>query len=203
MTNFTASIPVALMAAANATLEGLGYGPNNFSVPAYTGAAPSHALLHCWPHAEFEAAVTAIAGVVIQKPIPQGDGVNDSPMAMIKAVAQQAGANWAGDAKPLTGVVTPGLYYDDQKRMWYVYQQYNTATYPDPAVIPALILPARVPGEAAPWVQPYSTNPYKKVNPFTGDGDLCVHNDFTWRVTQADGNGNNVWEPGVFGWTKV
>ena len=26
---------------------------------------------------------------------------------------------------------------------------------------------------------------------------------FTWKVTQADGSGNNVWEPGVFGWTKV
>ena len=28
-------------------------------------------------------------------------------------------------------------------------------------------------------------------------------NGFTWKVTQADGSGNNVWEPGVFGWTKV
>lgn len=30
-----------------------------------------------------------------------------------------------------------------------------------------------------------------------------THNGFTWKVTQADGSGNNVWQPGVYGWTKV
>lgn len=27
-----------------------------------------------------------------------------------------------------------------------------------------------------------------------------MKNGFTWKVTQADGSGNNVWEPGVYGW---
>ena len=50
---------------------------------------------------------------------------------------------------------------------------------PDPSVIPE-------------WEQPLSTNPYMK-------GDKVTHNGKTW-VSDVD---NNVWEPGVFGWSEV
>lgn len=50
---------------------------------------------------------------------------------------------------------------------------------PDPDVIPE-------------WEQPDSTNPYMK-------GDKVTHNGSTW-VSDID---NNVWTPGVFGWTEV
>ena len=50
---------------------------------------------------------------------------------------------------------------------------------PDPEVIPE-------------WVQPDSTNPYMA-------GDKVTHNGKTW-VSDVD---NNVWEPGVYGWTEV
>ena len=50
---------------------------------------------------------------------------------------------------------------------------------PDPEVIPE-------------WVQPSSTNPYMK-------GDKVKHNGKTW-VSDVD---NNVWEPGVYGWSEV
>lgn len=50
---------------------------------------------------------------------------------------------------------------------------------PDPDVIPA-------------WVQPDSTNGYMK-------GDKVTHNDYIW---QSDVD-NNVWEPGVYGWTQL
>lgn len=50
---------------------------------------------------------------------------------------------------------------------------------PDVDVIPA-------------WEQPDSTNPYMA-------GDKVTHNDKTW-VSDVD---NNVWEPGVYGWTEV
>lgn len=50
---------------------------------------------------------------------------------------------------------------------------------PDPEVIPE-------------WVQPESTNPYMK-------GDKVKHNGKTWI---CDMN-NNVWEPGVYGWTEI
>ena len=39
------------------------------------------------------------------------------------------------------------------------------------------------------WEQPDSTNPYRK-------GDKVTHNGNTW-ISDID---NNVWEPGVYGW---
>lgn len=50
---------------------------------------------------------------------------------------------------------------------------------PDPEVIPE-------------WVQPDSTNPYMA-------GDRVTHNGKLWESTID----NNVWEPGVYGWTEV
>lgn len=50
---------------------------------------------------------------------------------------------------------------------------------PDPDTIPE-------------WEQPDSTNPYSK-------GDTVTHNGKTW-VSTVD---NNVWAPGVYGWTEV
>ncbi len=46
--------------------------------------------------------------------------------------------------------------------------------------------------EIGEWVQPDSTNPYKK-------GDRVMHNGHTWE-SDIDGN---VWEPGVYGWSMV
>lgn len=42
------------------------------------------------------------------------------------------------------------------------------------------------------WEQPESTNPYMA-------GDKVTHSGKTW-VSDID---NNVWEPGVYGWTEV
>lgn len=50
---------------------------------------------------------------------------------------------------------------------------------PEPGVIPV-------------WEQPDSTNPYMK-------GDIVQHNGTTW-ISDVD---NNVWEPGVYGWSEV
>ena len=46
-------------------------------------------------------------------------------------------------------------------------------------------------GQILPWQQPDSTNPY-------GKGDKVTHNGSVW-VSDVD---NNVWEPGVYGWSK-
>ena len=205
MSNFSASVPVNLLDATNAALELLGHGPGNFSVPAYAGPTAGFALLHAWGDSLFEANVAAQPGVVIQQgiPIPAG-GTNEDPIAMTSAVAATAGTEWTGDAEPLTGVVTPGLYRDAAGVLWYVIQTYDTAIWPDPLLIPALVRLAKIPGESLPWVQPIDAfDAYKLVNPFTGEGDLCTHQGSEWQVTQADGAGNNVWEPGVFGWTII
>ena len=42
------------------------------------------------------------------------------------------------------------------------------------------------------WEQPDSTNPYMT-------GDRVTHNGKTWESTVD----NNVWEPGVYGWSEV
>ena len=50
---------------------------------------------------------------------------------------------------------------------------------PDPEIIPD-------------WKQPESTNPYMK-------GDKVKHNSKTW----ASDIDNNVWEPGIYGWSEI
>lgn len=47
-------------------------------------------------------------------------------------------------------------------------------------------------GQIAEWEQPDSTNPYMA-------GDRVTHNGHTWE-SDVD---NNVWEPGVYGWTQI
>jgi len=127
MANFSASIAVANMAAANATLQGTvenptGFGPNNFSVPAYAGQSPNVPLMHCWNDPVFEAAVRAIPGVTVVN--------GDDPPTITSAAATANGAIWGTDAVTLTGTVTPGLYKDAAGVLWWVIQSYNTATYP-------------------------------------------------------------------------
>ncbi|MCD7946340.1 MAG: hypothetical protein LUF81_07030 [Clostridiales bacterium] len=55
----------------------------------------------------------------------------------------------------------------------------------------AEVLPGQGGSEVGEWVQPDSTNPYMQ-------GDTVTHNGKTW-VSDID---NNVWEPGVYGWTE-
>lgn len=42
------------------------------------------------------------------------------------------------------------------------------------------------------WTQPTNANPYMK-------GDVVTHSNKTWESTTD----NNVWEPGVYGWTEI
>lgn len=56
----------------------------------------------------------------------------------------------------------------------------------------AEVLPGQSGTDIGEWVQPDSTNPYMK-------GDRVTHNGKTWE-SDID---NNVWEPGVYGWSEV
>ena len=56
----------------------------------------------------------------------------------------------------------------------------------------AEILPGQDGQSIGEWEQPDSTNPYMK-------GDRVTHNGKTWE-SDVD---NNVWEPGVYGWSEV
>lgn len=207
MSNFSASIPVADMAAANELLNHPkdgnnnplpSWGPNNFSIPAYTGALPSHALLHCWNLPAFQAAVAAIPGVVIQTGVvtaPIGDqpgSVNYDPATMTAKVAETVGATWGAAAPVIKGTVTPGLYKDKNGDLWEVLQAYDTELHKDPTTVPALIRKVREPSKVLPWEQPPDQhNAYMLVNRFTKLPDECEHLGIVW-VTLVD---YNVWEP--------
>jgi len=56
-------------------------------------------------------------------------------------------------------------------------------------VTPAGVIPA--------WVQPTGAQDAYHI------GDLVTYNDWVWECTAADASGNNVWQPGVYGWTQV
>lgn len=82
--------------------------------------------------------------------------------------------------------------YDD---ILYKCLQSHTAQ-PQWTPVAATSLWARVlipdPEQIPDWVQPDSTNPYMK-------GDKVRYNDKVWE-SDID---NNVWTPGIYGWTEV
>jgi hypothetical protein len=63
-----------------------------------------------------------------------------------------------------------------------------------PDAAPSLFAEVLIPvdGSIPEWKQPDSTNPYT-------NGDKVTHNGSIW-ISDVD---NNVWEPGVYGWTVV
>lgn len=201
MTSMVAILPVANMITANTALDDAGFGPNNFSVPAYVGPAVSFGALHSWHDAAFEAAVQAIPNVTVD--IGTGDSVTRT-----QALIASKSAKWGAQAPelPSTGIVTAGnLYRYGENELWSVIQTFSRTTYgAAPATYPSLIRKVHQPGVVEAWKQPIDQyDAYKLVNPFNGLPDQCTHNGFTWKVTGADGSGNNVWEPNVYGWTKV
>ena len=149
--SMVAIIPVANILTANATLLGTaeaptGFGPNNFSVPCYTGAATTHGALHSWDDAAFEAAVQAIPNVVVQ--IGTGD-----PVARTKALIEAQGAKFGAQSPqlPSSGTVTAGSLYQFDTDLWSVIQTFSRTTYgAHPSTYPALIRRVHVPGEVEP-----------------------------------------------------
>lgn len=197
MRNFAAIIPASAMGSTNGGLNEGGWGADNFSVPAFNGPNPTHVLLHSWRDEALFNAVAAIPGAVIV--------IDQEPWTLVTDVTIQTGTTWAQDAKPLEGIATPGLYFTmgDDRKYWWVIQQYDTAIWPDPVAVPALVAPARMPGEITTWVQPLNQfTAYFLVNQFTGQPDEVAHNGKIWVVSQGDGAGLNIWEPGVFGWME-
>jgi hypothetical protein len=188
------------IAAANAALEEAGFGPQNFTVPAYTGIAPSHAALHCWNDPRFQEALEALPYVTIQTE----DG---EPASLVNTLIEAQGAKWPAKAPelPNTGMVNAGEMYRYQGKGWSIIQAFDRSTFgAPPETYPALMRYVRQPGSIEEWKQPIDQyDAYKLVNLYTGAPDQCKHNGQIWKVIQADGAGNNVYEPGVFGWEVV
>jgi hypothetical protein len=185
------------MDAANAELDAQGFGPTNFSIPAYDGARAGYATLHAWSDPAFQAAVEAIDGVTVSD-------IDGTPRERVEAciASVSATASYGGNAPLLTGTVSPGLHRDGEGNLWWVIQGYNTGTYPDPDAIPALVRRARIPGQVTDWVQPIDQfDAYLLSDPFTGEPERVMHGGQEW-VTERD---LNVWEPGTSdsGWVRA
>lgn len=94
----------------------------------------------------------------------------------------------------------PNVNYESGKRVCYegvLYTVLQTHTSQEdwtPSNTPSLFAKVLIPDHIVipEWQQPDSTNAYMS-------GDKVTHNGKTW-CSDVD---NNVWEPGVYGWTEV
>ena len=79
-------------------------------------------------------------------------------------------------------------------KLWRCVQAHASQIGWEPENAPSLWAKVLIPYETVvpEWEQPDSTNPYSA-------GDKVTHNGKTW-VSNID---NNVWEPGVYGWTEI
>ena len=89
---------------------------------------------------------------------------------------------------------TAGYKVQRGGRLWRCLQDHTSQDGWEPDIAPSLWAKVLIPDpDVIPeWEQPDSTNPYSA-------GDKVTHNGKTW-VSDID---NNVWEPGVCGWSEV
>ena len=89
---------------------------------------------------------------------------------------------------------TTGYKVQHGGKLWCCLQDHTSQDGWKPDSAPSLWAKVLIPDEtvAPEWEQPDSTNPYSV-------GDKVTHNGKTW-VSDVD---NNVWEPGVYGWTEA
>lgn len=115
------------------------------------------------------------------------DTLPDDVMAHMAAYMEE----WSGDG--VSYAVGDKRQYDDKP--YRCLQAHTSQAGWNPKDAPSLwarILASADPDNPLPWEQPDSTNPYMK-------GDRVTHNGKVWE-SDVD---NNVWEPGVYGWTEV
>lgn len=128
------------------------------------------------------------------------------PMARTQSLMAAFGPRFVAQLPALpTAPVSAGDYYRHGSDMWMVVQSHDRSIFGgDPAQYPALMRRARNPYVIEAWSQPFDQfDAYKLSHPLTGEPERCLHNGQEQVVTGADGNGNNVWQPGTFGWSIV
>ncbi len=178
---FSASISIADLEAANAALDALGFGPDNFSVPLRSGTgAATHAGFHSWTAGDFYDAVVALP-YDIQVTV---DGTLD-----VNFAAHVAGRalEWSN---PVFWFENPVMIGDQRAfggKTWESLTSYNVW---QPPVGWRQVVSTGFPD----WVQPVgSVDAYKLGERVTYDGRNWVNT----------GSNANVWAPGVFGWTVI
>ena len=114
-----------------------------------------------------------------------GAALTDAQAVTYKLIYPQ----WSGNR--ISYAIGDRLQYDGS--LYKCVQAHTSQEDWTPTAAPSLwakvLIP--VPGTIPEWEQPDSTNPYMA-------GDKVKHNGKTW-VSDID---NNVWEPGVYGWSE-
>ena len=89
---------------------------------------------------------------------------------------------------------TAGFKVRHGGKLWRCLQDHTSQDGWEPDIAPSLWAKALIPDETVvtEWEQPDSTNQYMQ-------GDKVIHNGKIW-VSDID---NNVYEPGVYGWTET
>ena len=96
---------------------------------------------------------------------------------------------WRSGVDYVTGL---RILYDNT--LYKVLQDHTSQNDWTPDAASSLFAKVLIPDETtiSEWEQPDSTNAYSQ-------GDKVMHNGKTW-ISDVD---NNVWEPGVYGWTEM
>ena len=134
---------------------------------------------------EFEQIWTAIMKLAVK----QARQVTDDTEALSLQILYKQWDNQIGKTLQV------GEYINHNEVLYKVLQQHVAQDNWAPDVSPSLFAKVLIDptGETIlEWEQPDSTNPYMK-------GDKVKHNDVIY-ISDVD---NNVWEPGVYGWSIV
>ena len=196
-----AILPAANLTAANVALAAFGPGPH-FTVSGLSAGGLTYAALHDWgTKPAYVSAIKALPGVA------WSEGAGD-PAARLRTLLAGVNAQWAVESPPLpaTGLTVAGRIYSfGAGELWLSIVAFDRTTFggPPSGLAASIIRRRRWPGDVLPWKQPTdSFDAYKLVDPITAQPDRVTHLGQAWRVAPGgvDGAGNNVWEPGVFGW---
>lgn len=155
--------------------------------------------------------LTVIGGVLLGVPTTDEDGnlvfSHDFPAEAVQTIATRAATRGAvlAEVTPDTDASlfrawTPGLDLDagdivaHDDTLYRVVQAHATQAGWEPTAAPALFTPYFDPADGpAPWTQPTGAHDAYAL------GARVTHAGHTWESTAPD----NVWEPGVYGWTQV
>lgn len=132
----------------------------------------------------FERRVASQMSVAMQLCVQQAD-LTDEQALLVEALYPE----WVSDTKYVTGC---RVRYDDI--LYKVLQDHTSQDIWTPDVAPSLFAKIIIedPDIIPEWEQPSNEHPFMK-------GDKVTHNGKTW----ASDIDNNIWEPGVHGWTEV
>lgn len=181
--NFSATVSVKFVGAANADLAAQGFGPANFSVPAQSIGAPGadYAGFHCWPHPAFRAAVEALDpayGVVIT----DGNGTPNFDKACTARSVTWVPFDGTNESLPMKGDV---VAFDGKN--WTNLVDYNAFAPP----VNFREIPPQ--GQLPAWTQPVGKEDAYPV------GFKVQHKSKQWECTTP----YCVWEPSVSGWKDI